>query len=77
MAMQAPELVKECIERYNLETKQILLPDQSILLSVNKELMQFAFRIPVKEEYSDIDFSSSASMFNEKKIPRREEMQKT
>ena len=27
MAVQAPKLVKECIERYNLETKQILLLD--------------------------------------------------
>lgn len=77
MDVQAPELVRECIKRYNLETKQILLPDQSILLSINKALMQSAFGIPVKEEYCDIDVSSSTSMFNKKKTLRREDMQRT
>ena len=62
---------------YQNETKQILLPDQSIMLSVNKELMQSAFSIQVKEEYWDIDFSSFPSMFNEKKTLRREDMQRT
>ena len=40
MVVQAPELVKECIKRYNPEIKQILLLDQSIMPSMNKDLMQ-------------------------------------
>ena len=74
MVVQAPKLVSEFIERYNLETKKILLPNQSILLSINKALMQSTFGVLVKEEYHEIDFSSSTSMFIEKKILRREDM---
>lgn len=55
MVVHAPELVRECIKRYDLEMKQILFPDQSILISINKALMQSAFDIPIKEEYYDID----------------------
>lgn len=74
MAVHTLELVKECIERYNPKTKQILFFDQSILISINKALMQSAFGIPVKEQYCDVDFGSSVSMFNEKKTLRQEDM---
>lgn len=74
MVVHAPELVKECVERYNLETKNILFLDQYILISINKALMQSTFGIPMKEQYYDFDFGSSTSMFNEKKTLRQEEM---
>lgn len=67
MAVHALKLVRECIKRNNLDTKQILFPDQSILISINKALMQSMFYIPMKEEYCDVDFDTSTSMFNEKK----------
>lgn len=35
MVVQALELVRECIEKYNPQTKQILFPDQSVLLYIN------------------------------------------
>lgn len=47
------------------------------MLSINKELMQSTFGIPVKEEYCGVDFSSYASMFNRKKTLRREDMHRT
>ena len=74
MAMQVPIFLKECVEIYNPETKYILLPSQSILLSVNKELMQSTLEIPVKKEYCDIDCSSFASVFNKKNTLRRDDM---
>lgn len=77
MAMQAPDLVRECIKRYNPKTRQIFFPDQSVLLSMDKELMQSTFDVPLREKYCDIDFASFASMFNEKKTQRREDMQRT
>ena len=77
MVANAPELVRKCIERYDLETKQILFADRSILISINKALMQSVFNIPIKEEYCDIDFGSFASMFNEKMTLRWEDMQRT
>lgn len=36
VAVQAPELIVECINHYNPDTKQILLPDQSVLISVDR-----------------------------------------
>ena len=33
--------------------------------------------MPIKKEYCDIDFSSSASIFNEKNTLRREDMKRT
>ena len=39
MVVHAPKLVEECIERYNLEIKKILLLNQSILISIKKALM--------------------------------------
>ena len=54
-----------------------MLTSQFILLSINKALMQFAFGVPEKEEYCDIEFDSFASMFNEKKTLTREDMQRT
>ncbi len=77
MIVHEPKLVKECIERYNLEMKKILFPHQSILLSINKVLMQSTFGIPVQEKYCDINFSSSTSMFTERKTLRQEDMQRT
>ena len=32
VAVQATELILECIEHYNPDTKKILLPDQSVLI---------------------------------------------
>lgn len=54
--------------------KQIFFPDHSILLTINKALMQSKFGIPVQKKYYDIDFGSSTSMFNEKKTLRLEDM---
>ena len=34
--VQAPELILECINHYNLDTKQILLPDQTMLISIDR-----------------------------------------
>ena len=37
VAVQAPELILECINHYNPDTKQILLPDQSVLISIDRQ----------------------------------------
>lgn len=74
MVIMAPELIRECIEKYNPQTRQILFHDQSVFLSIDKALIQSAFGILVKDVYCDIDFGTSASMFNEKKALRREDM---
>ena len=39
VAVQAPELIVECINHYNPDTKQILLPDQSVLISVDRQVV--------------------------------------
>lgn len=56
---------------------QILFPDQSILLSINKALMQSTFGILVQEQYCDIDYVSFASIFNEKNTLKWEDMKRT
>ena len=37
VAVQAPELILECINHYNLDTKQILLPYQILLILIDRQ----------------------------------------
>ena len=39
VAVQAPELIYECINHYNLNTRQILLPDHTVLISIDRKTM--------------------------------------
>jgi hypothetical protein len=44
--VQAPELINECITHYNPETKQIVLPNDDVLLSIDWETIVSFLRIP-------------------------------
>ena len=59
MSVQAPKLVKECIERYDPTKKRIMMPENSIVISLSREVMQSAFGVPIREEFYDINFESS------------------
>ena len=37
VAVQAPELIVECVNHYNLDTKKILLLDQTMLISIDRQ----------------------------------------
>lgn len=56
-AVQAHKLIYECINHYNLETKQIMLPNDNILLSIDRETIVSFLCIPEKEEFSNLSFS--------------------
>ena len=36
VVVQAPELILECINHYNPDTKKILLPNQTMLISIDR-----------------------------------------
>lgn len=46
IAVQAPELIVECINHYNLDTKQILLPNQTVLISIDHQAIVNCLPIP-------------------------------
>lgn len=37
--VQAPKLISECINHYNLDTRQIVLPDDIVLISIDRKTM--------------------------------------
>ena len=49
VAVQAPELIIECINHYNPDTKKILLPDQTVLISIDRQAVVNCLRIPERE----------------------------
>ena len=46
VAVQAPELIIECINHYNLDTKKILLPNQTMLISIDRQAVVNCLWIP-------------------------------
>ena len=61
VVVQAPELIIECINHYNPDTKQILLPDQSVLISIDRQEVVNCLRIPEREEFSDLTMGGAMS----------------
>ena len=43
--VQAPKLILECINHYNPDTKQILLPDQTMLIWIDRQAVVNCLRI--------------------------------
>ena len=74
VAVQAPELILECINNYNPDTKQILLPDQSVLISIDRQAVVNCLRIPEREEFSDLTVGGAMSEFSSKKMIWRKEI---
>ena len=68
VAVQAPELILECINHYNPDTKQILLPDQSVLISIDRKAVVNCLRILEREEFSDLTMGGAMSEFSLKKM---------
>lgn len=70
MAIQAPKMVQRYISWYDHMIKHIKMLDDSVLLNFDRTLMQSTFGLPDRDEFCDINFGSSASMYNEKRTLR-------
>ena len=46
VAIQALKLIYECIHHYNLETKQIVLPNDTILISIDRQMVVNFLHVP-------------------------------
>ena len=46
VAVQAPELIIECINHYNMDTKKILLPNQTLVISIDMQVVVNCLQIP-------------------------------
>ena len=74
VAVQAPELIYECINHYDLDTQQIILPDSTVLISINRQTVVNYFRIPEREEFSNLIVSGAMSELSTKKMVWRKEI---
>ena len=74
VAVQAPEVMLECINHYIPDSKQILLPDQSVLISVDRQAVVNCLRLPEWEEFSDLTMGGAMSKFSLKKMVWRKEI---
>ena len=46
VAVQAPKLIYECINHYDLDIRQIMLPDHTVLISIDRQIVVNYFRVP-------------------------------
>ena len=46
VAVQALELIYECIHHYNLETKQIVLLDDTVLILIDQQMVVNCIHVP-------------------------------
>ena len=68
VAVQSQELIYECIHHYNLETKKIVLPDDTILILIDRKIVVNCLCVPEKEEFFDLIVGGVASEFLAKKM---------
>jgi hypothetical protein len=68
IAVQALELMIECINHYNPDTKHILLPDQTVLISVDRQAVVNYLQIPEREEFSALTIGGAMLEFSLKKM---------
>ena len=68
VAVQVPELIYECINRYKLDTKQIVLPNDTVLISIDRQTVVNCLRIPEREEFSDLTIGGAVFEFFAKKM---------
>lgn len=69
--VQCPELVLECINRYDLEHMCIRYTEGGVLLNINRETIMAIMKILLKEPYEDWTIDSSYGFFHEKKATYR------
>ena len=74
ITVQAPQLILECINHYNPDTKKILLPDQTVLILINHQVIVNCLRIPKWEEFSNLLTGGAMSEFSLKKMVWRKEI---
>jgi len=62
-----PELVQECINRYDPQNRCVKNANGDVLFSVNRQTLMSVMKIPHKGAYSNLDITSSNGYFSEKK----------
>ena len=74
VAVQAPELIYECINHYNPDTQLIIFPDSTVLISINYQIVVNYFRVLERDEFSNLTVSGAVSEFSAKKMVWRKEI---
>ena len=74
VAIQAPKLIYECINHYDPDTKQITLPDSTMLISIDRQMVVNYFRVPERDEFSNLIVFGAMSEFSAKKMVWRKEI---
>ena len=74
IVLQALELILECINHENLDKKQILLPDQTVLISIDRQAVVNYLQISEREEFSDLMMGGAMFEFSLKKMVWRKEI---
>ena len=74
VVVQALELIYECINYYNLNTRHIVLPNDTVLISIYRKTMVNCLKIPEREEFSDLTVGGAIYDFSAKKMVWRKEI---
>ena len=69
-------MIYECINHYNLDARKIVLPDNIVLISIDRKIMVNCLQVLEQEEFLDLTIGGVVSKFSMKKmIWRKENMQ--
>ena len=68
VVVQALELIIECINHYNPNTKKIFLLDQTVLISIDRQAVVNYLRILEWEEFSELTIRGAMLEFSLKKM---------
>ena len=74
VSVQAPELIYKCINHYNPDTQQIILPDSTVLISINCQTVVNFFKVPERDEFLNLTVFGAVSKFSAKKMLWRKEI---
>ena len=68
VAVQAPEVIYECMNHYNLDTQQIIMSDSTVLISINRQTVVNCFRVPERDEFLNLIVFYPVLEFSMKKM---------
>ena len=74
IVVQSLEMIYECIHHYNLDTRKIILPDDIILISIDRKRVVNYLHVPEQDEFSDLTFRRAILEFWVKKMIWRKEI---
>ena len=74
VVVQALELIYECMNRYNMDTRQIVFSNDTLLIFIDRQTMVNCLKILEWEDFLDLKIGGVVSKFFVKKMVQRKDI---